>query len=125
MSLVDVEELKDIAEVEYHGIVESAEVTGPNELRIFLKEGSFIDVWFSLKLEGRYSYHWERRQVGGGIYRHDNAPHQDWEHLETFPRHFHAGSETKDDCIDSTISDEPKEAIREFLDFVKEKVEPD
>ena len=22
-------------------------------------DGSFVDIWFSLKLPGRYSYHWE------------------------------------------------------------------
>lgn len=76
MKLIDIEKLKEIAEVEFDGIVANAEVIDLNELRIFLKESSFIDVWFSLKLEGRYSYHWERAEIDGTIYRHDNAPHK-------------------------------------------------
>jgi hypothetical protein len=44
-----------------------------------------VDVWFSLKLLGRYSYHWERRAIDGSIYRHDNTPHKRWQTIGTFP----------------------------------------
>ncbi len=40
-------------------------------LRVFLIDGTFIDVWLSAS--GKYSYHWEQRHVRGIIYRHDNA----------------------------------------------------
>jgi len=71
---VDVERLREIAEVEFADIVLEAFVPDINELRIILSDGSFVDVWFSLKLFDRYSYHWGRRAIDGKIYRHDNAP---------------------------------------------------
>src|SRR5438046_2574062 len=83
------------------------------ELRIILTDGSFVDVWFSLKLQGRYSFHWERQAIDGTIYRHDNAPHRRWEAVATFPRHFHNGSETN--VSESYLSAVPEEALREFL----------
>ena len=95
MSLVDVERLRKIAEIEFSDIVEEAFIPDMNELRIILTDGSFLDIWFSLKLSGRYSYHWERRQIDGKIFRHDNAPHKNWRTFSSFPRHFHDGSEKK------------------------------
>ena len=94
MSLIDVERLRERAEVEFADIVVEAFSPGINELRIILSDGSFVDVWFSLKLQGRYSFHWERRAIDGTVYRHDNAPHRRWEAVATYPRHFHNGSET-------------------------------
>lgn len=51
------------------------------------------------------------------IHRHDNAPHFKWNYLKTFPKHFHNGRE--DNVIESHISDNPEEAIWEFLLFVR------
>jgi hypothetical protein len=119
MSLVNTGHLCQIAETEFSDIVVEAFSPDVNELRIFLIDGSFVDVWFSLKLEGRYSYHWERRALDGTIYRHDNAPHKRWETVKTFPRHFHDGSE--DRVVESYISEEPEQALRSFLEFVREK----
>ena len=67
MSLVDVERLRQIAEVEFVDIVVEAVIPDINELRIILTDGSFVDVWFSLTLQGRYSFHWERRALDGQI----------------------------------------------------------
>ena len=120
MSLVDVERLRAVAAVEFADIVAEAYVPDLNELRIIVTDGSFVDVWFSLKLPGRYSYHWERRAIDGKIYRHDNAPHKRWQAVTTFPRHFHNGSET--DVSESHISEIPEEALREFLTFVQGKM---
>jgi len=53
--------------------------TQVNELRVMLTDSSFMDIWFSLKLQDRYSFHWERRAIDGTIYRHDNAPHRRWQ----------------------------------------------
>lgn len=92
MSIVDIARLQEIAEVEFASVVVEAYTSDLNELRIILKDGSFVDVWFSLKLVGRYSYHWERKAIDGTIYRHDNAPHQRWQSVATFPHHFHNGS---------------------------------
>jgi len=118
--IVDTKKLKEIAEVEFSDIIEDVILTDINELRIILIDGSFIDVWFSLKLKGRYSYHWERKFMDGHIYRHDNAPHKRWENIATFPKHFHDGDEDK--VVQSHISDKPEGAIREFLEFVRKKV---
>lgn len=120
MSLVDVGQLREIAEVEFVDIVVEAAIPDSNELRIFLSDGSFVDVWFSLKLQGRYSFHWERQALDGTIYRHDNAPHRRWQSVATFPRHFHNGSESA--VEDSHLSTVPTEALREFLAFVRGKL---
>jgi hypothetical protein len=122
MSLVEVERLREIAEVEFADIVVEALIPDINELRVILTDGSFVDVWFSLKLQGRYSFHWERRAINGKIYRHDNAPHKRWQSVATFPRHFHNGSET--DVSESHISAVPEEALREFLAFVRDRMSP-
>jgi hypothetical protein len=90
----------------------------PLKLRVSIVDGSFLDVWISIS--GRYSYHWERRHIDGKLYRHDNAPHKAWERVKTFPRHFHKGDEKN--VVESRISSKPKEAIREFLEFIKEVI---
>ncbi len=118
--IIDTKKLKDIAEIEFDKIVEDVILSDINELRIVLIDGSFIDIWFSLKLEGRYSYHWERKFIDNSIYRHDNAPHQRWENISTFPKHFHNGSE--EIVIPSHIADNPESALREFLNFVKKSI---
>jgi len=120
MSLVDVERLREIAEVEFADIVADGYVPDLNELRIVLIDGSFIDAWFSLRLVGRYSYHWERRAIDGTIYRHDNAPHRRWQSVRTFPRHFHDGGEGN--VVESHLGESPEEALRKFLSFVRERL---
>ena len=118
--IVDTRKLKEIAEIEFNDIVEDVILTDINELRIILIDGSFIDVWFFLKLKGRYSYHWERKFIDGSIYRHDNAPHKMWKTIKTFSKHFHDRDEDK--VKESYISEKPEEGIRNFLGFVKEKL---
>lgn len=120
MSLVDMRPLQEIAEVEFRDIVVDAIVHDLNEMRIILKEGSFVDVWFSLKLVDRYSYHWERRAVDGKIYRHDNAPHRRWDFLRTFPRHFHDGHESN--VKESDAGESPEKDLREFLSFIRRQI---
>lgn len=110
--------LRDIVEHEFPDIISSTSLGEVNELRVFLVDGSFLDVWLSLRLNERYSYHWERRAVDGTIYRHDNAPHLKWRSVSTFPKHYHDGSEGN--VVASHISDEPEQAVREFLQFVRD-----
>lgn len=117
MNLIDVIRLCEIAEIEFADIVTSARSPGTNQVRILLIDGSFIDVWHSLKLVGRYSYHWERLALDNTIYRHDNAPHASWRGISTFPKHFHNGRELN--VIESYISSIPEEALREFLVFAR------
>jgi len=116
---IDLDLLREIAEVEFADIVEQAYSPDINELRIILADGSFVDLWFSLKLEARWSYHWERMALDGRIYRHDNTPHRRWQRVKTFPKHFHDGKE--DQVTESSISDVPEEALRQFLAFVRDK----
>lgn len=120
MKRVDTGSLLEIAAVEFADIVDEAYSPDLNELRIILKDGSFIDAWFSLKLKGRYSYHWDRMTVDGKIYRHDNAPHKQWQSVSTFPKHFHNGGEGQ--VIASNISGDPGEALRQFLQFARQKL---
>ncbi len=120
MSLVNTGALREIVMVEYADIVVGVLLPGPNEMRIFVKDGSFVDVWFSLKLVGRYSYHWERQALDGTVYRHDNAPHQRWQSVRTFPAHFHAGSENQ--VVESELSLIPEDALRQFLTFVRGQI---
>jgi Family of unknown function (DUF6516) len=104
------------SEVEFVDNIVETIIPDINELRIILTDGSFVNVWFSLKLQGHYSFHWERRAPDGKIYRHDNSPHKRWESVATFPKHFHDGSETN--ALESHLSEVPKVALREFLAFV-------
>ena len=120
MARVDIARLQEIAEVEFADIVSDAFIVDINTLRVLLTDGSFIDVWFSLKLSSRYSFHWERQALDGTLYRHDNAPHRRWQSVSTFPRHFHDGSEGK--VAESHLSENPENAMREFLAFVREKM---
>ena len=120
MSLVDIKRLREIAEVEFADIVVEAFVPDVNELRVILTDGSFVDIWFSLKLAGRYSYHWERRAVDATIYRHDNAPHKLWQSVATFPHHFRNAREPN--VVESHLSEVPEEALREFLTFVRDRM---
>ena len=117
MRLIDVRQLKEIAEVVFADIVQEAIIPDINELRIFLHEGSFVDVWYSLKLQDRFSFHWERRAIDGTIYLHDNAPHQRWKGIATFPLHFHNGDELN--VVESHLNNNSTEALREFLTFVR------
>jgi len=116
------EELARIAEGEFGDIVTSWQLSYrraaiPLKLRLRVRDGTYIDVWVSPSM-GRFSFHWEQRAVRGLIHRYDNAP--DHPEVSTFPKHFHDGSE--DNVLPSTISDEPQEALREFLTFVKQKL---
>ena len=121
MKFVNLDRLREIAEVEFADIVEHAYSPDLNQLRIILADGSFVDLWFSLKLEGRYSYHWERKALDGRIYRHDNAPHKRWQGVKTFPKHFHDGSEEQ--VIESSISDASEKALHQFLSFIRDKLQ--
>jgi len=42
------------------------------------------------------------------------------EYVKTFPKHFHNGSE--ENVVESDTSDEPEEAVREFLSSVRRKL---
>lgn len=112
-------ELAKIAETEFADIVLSSGIES-GKLRLFIIDGSFVDVWASQRLERRFAYHWERRAIDGRIYRLDNRPHEELKGMRGFPRHFHDGSDSE--VKESQFCEEPKEALRQFLKFVREKV---
>jgi hypothetical protein len=118
--IVPVDILKEIAEIEFSDIVVDV-FTDLNTMRIIFTDESYCDIWFSLKLVGRFSFHWERTFLDGTIYRHDNAPHLRWKEIKTFPQHFHNSSEN---CVEeSCLPVDPATAIRFFLTFVSDKMQ--
>ena len=90
------------------------------KLRLFIVNGTIIDIWYSSDRE--YSYHWDYNPQKGIIYRHDNSPHKSWRRLKTYPKHFHSGSEKIADCTESYLPAKPEAAMSAFLNFVKEKL---
>jgi len=84
------------------------------KIRVIFIDGSFLDIYWSSS--GRYSLHYERRHIDGTVYRHDNAPHERHQHLGTFPKHFHRGSE--DRVEESHLPEDPTKAVEYFLDFI-------
>lgn len=111
--------LREFADVVVSAVVMTLPTSDPLKLHLDIADGSLLDVFLSAS--GRYSYHWERRLTASSdLYRHDNAPHERWRHLATFPKHFHDGSEGN--VVESYISDLPDHAIREFLTFVRRKL---
>ena len=111
--------LNEFADVVIHAQILSLSTGDPLKLRLDIVDGSLLDVFVSGS--GRYSYHWERRLTSrGDLYRHDNAPHNRWRHVATFPKHFHDGSEGN--VTESHINKDPQGAIREFLTFVRHKL---
>ena len=117
--MIGLYKIKRIVDIEYAQVVVSSEIFH-DKLRIFITDGSFVDIWFSTKIPGRFSYHWEKRHIDGKIYRHDNFPDPRWKKLSTFPRHFHNGFQER--VKESQISDDPVKAIHQFMDFIQEKV---
>ena len=85
------------------------------KIRVLFSDGSFLDIYWSPR--GRYSLYYERRHVDGTVYRHDNAPHKRHRSIPTFPRHFHYQRE--DNVVESRIPEDPVDAVREFLEFIR------
>ncbi|HKZ82075.1 MAG TPA: DUF6516 family protein [Anaerolineae bacterium] len=116
--------LRQIALNEFADLVVNARIvalpTGdPLKLRLDIVDGSLLDVFLSVS--GRYSYHWDRRMTpAGDLFRHDNAPHHRWRAVSSFPKHLHYGAEGN--VVESTLSDDPPTALREFLSFVRQKL---
>ena len=113
--------LEEVARTEFSDIVKDTALIGgrsaqPNKLRIYLTDGSFLDVWLSE--EEDYSYHWEQRAVRGLIHRWDNAP--DHPEIETFPNHFHDGKENN--VLSSRLNADNRVAFKDFLGFIRIKL---
>jgi hypothetical protein len=116
MAAIDFPALSTVASTEFPDIVQTTSVQ-ENKLRVVLTDGSYVDFWWSLNIEGRYAHHWERRHIDGTIYRFDNAPHAKWRHIKSFPHHFHF--KTDSDVRESTIDTNPPDSIRFTLQFAR------
>jgi hypothetical protein len=114
-------DLQRIAEVEFSSIISSSETLG-TKLRILLRDNSFVDVWLSQKLEGRFGFHWEGRHLGGKMYRYDNFPNNNWSGVSSYPYHFHDGEQ--DSVIATPFSQQVEEGFRDFLRFVAQHLNP-
>jgi len=85
----------------------------PAKLRIELIDGSFADIWISIS--GKYSYHWDRLEIDGTIYRYDNVPHKVWNYTSTFPHHFHNKEEKM--VMDRDMPLKPDMQMKHFMEF--------
>lgn len=112
-------QLRRIAEVEFADIVVQTDRLGV-KLRVLLIDTSFVDVWVSRKLDGRFGFHWERQHLDGQIYRYDNFPDTDWSDVSTFPFHFHDGDQNQ--VIAAPFSPSIEPGFREFMVFVQRKL---
>ena len=114
MELVN-EEFKDICE---DAAIMFSTTGRAQKVRIYLIDNTIVDIWISR--DGRYSYHWSNKGVWDYVLRHDNAPHEKWKTVSTFPKHCHDGSESN--VVSSKIPDDPIAALKYFLQRVKEKI---
>jgi Family of unknown function (DUF6516) len=117
LSSLDV--LRRVAEIEFSSIVVQTDLLG-SKLRVLLTDGSYVDVWSSRKLEGRFGFHWERQHLDGCIYRYDNFPDANWADVSTFPFHFHDCNQ--DNVVAAAFSRSIEQGFREFLAFVQQKM---
>lgn len=111
--------IKKIADVEFDSVVSFSEIID-NKLRIYLIDKSFIDIYLSQVISGRFAFHWEREQIDKTIYRYDNFPDVNWKNRSTFPYHFHQGSQDK--VISSSFSKEIIPGFRDFMKFVSQRI---
>ncbi len=109
--------LRRLAEVEFSDIVIQTDLLGA-KLRILLTDTSYIDVWVSRKLSGRFGFHWERRHIDGRIYRYDNFPDTQWSAVSTFPYHLHDGDQ--DTVVPAPFAMSVEQGFREFMRFVQQ-----
>ena len=62
-------DLRRIAEIEFGHLVIDSQPLG-EKTRLFLNDGSYIDLWLSRRLQERFGFHWERRHLDGTMYRY-------------------------------------------------------
>ncbi len=110
--------IRDRLVIEFGVIIDNIIVDDFNELRIYLIDLSYIDIWFSPRRNGKFSIHWERKHLDGLIFRHDNAPHIQWSQIKSFPLHFHF--ETEENVIESNTTGDFEEDVIAFLRFAQE-----
>ena len=118
--MADLTELQHLARSEFADIVVDVYRIDA-KLRILLIDESYLDFWWSEVQAGRFAHHWNRQNVDGSIYRHDNAPHRRWAHISTFPQHYHC--EREESVIESFLPEQPQAAVRTFLEFCRKVIQ--
>ena len=111
--------LRRIAEIEFATIVVQTDSLGA-KLRVLLTDASYVDVWASRKLVGRFGFHWERRHIDGRIYRYDNFPDVNWSGVSTFPFHFHDGDQ--DTVVAAPFPPALEQGFRELMALVQQRI---
>lgn len=114
-----IDDLRRIAEIEFAIIIKDTFIIG-YKLRILLVDDSFVDVNLSKKLSDRFGYHWESKSDKNEIYRYDNFPDKNWKFVDTYPYHFHNGSQ--ENVENSPFPVSIKEGFRAFMEFVSNKI---
>ncbi|MEK7517365.1 MAG: DUF6516 family protein [Patescibacteria group bacterium] len=112
-----------IAEVEFSDIVLSTQDLD-HKLRIYLKDKSFIDFFYTTKLKiQRFSIHWEKTHIDKSIYRLDNTPDKKWSKVPTFPIHFHNKTYNQVEAAPFPLDQKTsfKSVFRRFLIFVEKQ----
>ncbi|MDY6789288.1 MAG: DUF6516 family protein [Candidatus Nanohaloarchaea archaeon] len=99
--------LEKFPEIVEDAVIEREPGSTPRNLRIFLIDDSFLDIWIS---EEKYSYHWQSKDK---IVRFDNAPHH--EDVQTFPHHRHI----EEDIHDSPLVGKHLEDFEKVLKYVR------
>jgi len=117
MPLID--DIKRIAEIEFADIIKNSYQV-EYKLRIILINNSFIDVYLSQKLPEKFGFHWECMDIKGMIYRYDNFPDKNWQSVETFPHHFHNGSQNS--VVASPFPLTLINGFRAFMEFVRNRL---
>ena len=113
--MVTLGDFRRIAEIEFGSLVADSQALG-EKLRLFLNDGSYLDVWLSRRLHERFGFHWERRHLNGTFYRYDNFPNTAWRDVGSYPYHFHNGSQ---DQVGATpFSTDLLTGFREFMHFI-------
>ena len=119
---VTLDDLGHVAEIEFGNLVAERQPLG-EKLRLYLSDGTYIDLWLSRRLHERFGFHWECRHLDGTFYRYDNFPNTAWRDIASYPHHFHAGAQ--DTVISTPFATEPLAGFREFMRFVAAKVSGD
>lgn len=117
--MTTLETLCRIAETEFATIVVQTDTLGA-KVRILLVDTSYVDIWLSRTLPGRFGFHWERRHLDGQLYRYDNLPDTHWQDIATFPCHFHQGSQEVVSA--APFAPDPEQGFRDFMEFVRSRL---
>jgi hypothetical protein len=111
------ERIQKITHVEFKDIVDVVYFVN-HKLRLILKDKSYVDIGISKRIAGRFSFHWECKNEM--VFRYDNFPDEQWECVDTFPFHFHNGSQSKVDP--SPFSTDLMNGFREFMGFIRNRL---